>query len=67
MFYAMIDSTDVDGCPIFKTGGHALYNSIDNMDACWGKPTVRMVWRRVVSVPKALNIPLEKKILNMFM
>jgi hypothetical protein len=27
-----------------------------------------MVWRRVVSVLKALNIPLEKeKILNMFM
>jgi glycine/D-amino acid oxidase-like deaminating enzyme len=65
MFYAMIDSTDVDGCPIFKTGGHALYNSIENMDACWGiKPTVENVeWsgEELYQYLKALNIPLEKE------
>jgi glycine/D-amino acid oxidase-like deaminating enzyme len=65
MFYAMIDSTDVDGCPIFKTGGHALYNSIDNMDACWEiKPSIENIeWsgEELYQYLKALNIPLEKE------
>jgi hypothetical protein len=33
---------------IFKTGGHALYNSIEN-GCMFGKPTVRMVRRSYIS------------------
>lgn len=65
MFYAMIDSTDDDGFPIFKTGGHALYNSIENMDECWGiKPSAEnMEWSReeLYTYLKALKTPLEKE------
>jgi len=65
MFYAMIDITDDDGLPVFKTGGHALYNSIENMDECWGiKPSAENVaWSReeLYTYLKALNIPLEKE------
>jgi glycine/D-amino acid oxidase-like deaminating enzyme len=64
MFYAMIDSTDDDGLPIFKTGGHALYNSIENMDECWEiKPSAENIeWSReeLYKYLKALDIPLEK-------
>jgi hypothetical protein len=38
MFYAMIDSTDVDGCYIFKTGGHA-YIIVLTWMLGWGNKT----------------------------
>jgi glycine/D-amino acid oxidase-like deaminating enzyme len=65
MFYAMIDSTDDDGLPIFKTGGHALYNSIENMDECWAiKPSAENIeWsgEELYQYLKAINISLKKE------
>jgi glycine/D-amino acid oxidase-like deaminating enzyme len=65
MFYAMIDSIDDDGSAIFKTGGHALYNSIENMDECWGiKPSAENIeWsgEELYQYLKAINISLEKE------
>jgi hypothetical protein len=65
MFYAMIDSIDDDGFPIFKTGGHAVYNSIENMDECWAiKPSAENIeWsgEELYQYLKAINISLEKE------
>jgi glycine/D-amino acid oxidase-like deaminating enzyme len=65
MFYAMIDSIDDDGSAIFKTGGHAVYNSIENMDECWGiKPSAENIeWsgEELYQYLKAINISLEKE------
>jgi hypothetical protein len=62
MFYAMIDSTDVDGCLSLKQVV-MLYIIVLTTWMHVGeiKPSNenRMVWRRVVSVLKTLNIPLE--------
>lgn len=65
MFYAMIDSTDDDGSPIFKTGGHANYNNIEKMDDCWQiqPSTENREWsgEELYRYLKALHIPLEKE------
>lgn len=65
MFYSMIDRMDDDGTPVFKTGGHAIHDPIENLDACWEiLPSVENIeWsrERMYRYLKMLNIPLKKE------
>jgi len=36
--YAMIEKTDTDGLPVFKVGGHRMYNTLTNVDEAWKTP-----------------------------
>ena len=63
MFYAMIDRIDEDGSPIIKTGGHAVYHSIENMDESWKiLPSNKFIsWNKeeICQYLKMLNIPIK--------
>lgn len=65
MFYALIDRTDDDGFPIFKTGGHAIYNTIENIDDCWEIPPSAedIAWSKegMYKYLKTLNILIKRE------
>lgn len=64
MFYSMIDRIGEDGSPVFKAGGHAIYDAIGNLDECWkirpSNENIEWAGERMYRYLKSLNISLEK-------
>ncbi len=64
-FYAMIEYIDVDGLPIFKIGGHRMYNALENVDAAWKTPPtkdeIEWTYNQWLNYLKMNNLPIEKE------
>jgi len=63
--YAMIENTDTDGLPVFKAGGHRMYNALTNVDEAWKtsptKEEIEWTQNEWFNYLKMNNLPIEKE------
>ncbi len=63
--YAMIEKTDTDGLPIFKAGGHRMYNPLTNVDEAWKtapkKEEVEWIQNEWMDYLKMNNLSIKKE------
>jgi len=63
--YAMIEKTDTDGLPVFKVGGHRMYNTLTSVDEAWKIPPteeeIEWTQNEWFNYLKINNLPIKKE------
>jgi len=63
--YAMIEEIGTDGLPIFKGGGHRMYNSFNDLDKAWtttpAQEEINWVHDSWLNYLKINNLPIKKE------